>query len=328
MSNLSRHIEYLLLRHDCVIVPGLGAFINSYENASLDFEKGIFTPPLRKVGFNREIKVDDGLLADSYCRKLNVNFEEARQIIVHEVSEIKDSLTHGLIVKIGNIGNLHLGVEDNLVFYPINNTGKRAEELGYLPISLPEKQDHSSDKEIDSTQSKEEQREEIRSDRYYYFKIRKIYLKAAASIALIMAAAGALFFYNPDLVDNKEQRASVMPVELLVPRQKEKKVEPQQTTAEEKEPATIETVSKKESAESIGNHLIIASFRSKDDAEEFLEEKSITRYNLEIIPPSKSNKKYLISAAYSEDVDELRDIMKTKDFTSRYRKAWIYSIRN
>lgn len=33
MIELSRHIESLMLKHDCVIVPGLGGFITQYVPA-------------------------------------------------------------------------------------------------------------------------------------------------------------------------------------------------------------------------------------------------------------------------------------------------------
>ena len=36
VNSITRHIEYLILRHDCVIVPELGAFIAQYSPARID----------------------------------------------------------------------------------------------------------------------------------------------------------------------------------------------------------------------------------------------------------------------------------------------------
>ena len=48
MNNLFKHIEYLLLRNDCVIVPGFGAFIATNLPARIDYEKERFyLPPAR-----------------------------------------------------------------------------------------------------------------------------------------------------------------------------------------------------------------------------------------------------------------------------------------
>ena len=44
MERLSIHIEYLLLRHDCVVVPGFGAFINARSEARVDSESGQVYP--------------------------------------------------------------------------------------------------------------------------------------------------------------------------------------------------------------------------------------------------------------------------------------------
>ena len=89
MNNLFRHIEYLLLRHDCVIVPGLGAFISASRPAKIDMQEGKILPPSKSLMFNQSVATDDGLLANSFARKTGMKFEEARQAVVHEVNDIK-----------------------------------------------------------------------------------------------------------------------------------------------------------------------------------------------------------------------------------------------
>ena len=62
MIELSRHIEMLLLENDCVVVPDFGGFIAHYQPARYVEEEGIFLPPLRTVGFNPQLTMNDGML--------------------------------------------------------------------------------------------------------------------------------------------------------------------------------------------------------------------------------------------------------------------------
>ena len=61
MIELSKHIEVLLLENDCVIVPGLGGFIAHKRQAAYSIQKGEFMPPLRTIGFNPQLIMNDGL---------------------------------------------------------------------------------------------------------------------------------------------------------------------------------------------------------------------------------------------------------------------------
>ena len=68
MIELSRHIEMLLLENDCVVVPDFGGFIAHYQPARYVEEEGIFLPPLRTVGFNPQLTMNDGMLTNRTCR--------------------------------------------------------------------------------------------------------------------------------------------------------------------------------------------------------------------------------------------------------------------
>ena len=63
MIELNRHIEILLLSNDCVIVPGLGGFMTHHADAWYDDGSRQFLPPLRTLGFNPQLKINESLLA-------------------------------------------------------------------------------------------------------------------------------------------------------------------------------------------------------------------------------------------------------------------------
>ena len=89
MTNISQHIEFLLRRHDCVILPTIGAFIASYKAAHINNEWGIITPPKREIYFNASINNNDGLLANSIARKNRISFEAANRLLLQEIEKIR-----------------------------------------------------------------------------------------------------------------------------------------------------------------------------------------------------------------------------------------------
>ena len=68
MIELAQHIETLLLENDCVIVPGFGGFVAHYSPATRVKEENIFLPPTRIIGFNPQLKLNDGVLCNLICQ--------------------------------------------------------------------------------------------------------------------------------------------------------------------------------------------------------------------------------------------------------------------
>ena len=83
MIELAQHIKTLLTDNDCVIVPELGGFIAYYTPAMWMEERNMFLPPTRMIGFNPQLKMNDGLLVQSYMAAENLNFSKASQRLQH-----------------------------------------------------------------------------------------------------------------------------------------------------------------------------------------------------------------------------------------------------
>jgi hypothetical protein len=128
MIELSRHIESLLLDNDCVIVPGLGGFIAHYQSAYYVEEERIFLPPTRKVGFNPQLTMNDGLLAQSYMQMYHMDYSDAMNRISENVHLLKDALYKGETVELHGIGALHYNIYDEFEF--------QSTESGLLSPSL------------------------------------------------------------------------------------------------------------------------------------------------------------------------------------------------
>lgn len=118
MIELKRHIEILLLDNDCVIVPGLGGFVAHHVDARYDVADGSFLPPLRTIGFNQKLCMNDSLLAQSYVEAYDLSFPEAMAKIETEVDEIKRGIENDGYYDFNDIGTLVVNAQGYYEFEP------------------------------------------------------------------------------------------------------------------------------------------------------------------------------------------------------------------
>lgn len=119
MSELiNRHITTLLRRHDCVIMPGIGAFVATRVAASFDSLSGRFMPPMRALTFNPAITHDDGLLASSLSRRMKISFEQARERVEEEADVMRRRLKAEGALTISRVGTLFRHSDSRLDFRP------------------------------------------------------------------------------------------------------------------------------------------------------------------------------------------------------------------
>ncbi len=152
MIDLSTHIEYLLLGHDCVVVPGLGAFLVHEESAHYDNGASLFYPPRRSLGFNPAVTYSDGLLVESVARKERISIEAASQNVQAEVSSFRHQLSQTGELPVGSLGVLSVGENpDALLFEPSANSsvdlkyrGLRAVEARMLAEETDAETDNAS----------------------------------------------------------------------------------------------------------------------------------------------------------------------------------------
>ncbi len=197
MNSLVQHIEYLLTRHDCVVVPGVGAFLNIYHSAWFDAASSTFHAPSVTVGFNPQINHNDWLLADSFSRRSGITREAA-------LDEVHDAV-RGLLFQLKSDGEVSLG-----------NIGSLRESGGETPVFIPELTDFASDyaglpsvdattvddsTEVDDSQT-DEFRPAVASGVVRFIRI--------AACFILLIAAGVFFFIHSDRVtDDRTQYASI-----------------------------------------------------------------------------------------------------------------------
>ena len=115
---LERHIEILLLSNDCVIVPDFGGFMAHHVDARYDGRDNMFLPPLRTIGFNPQLTMNDSLLALSYVEAYDISYPDALSRIAEDVREIRAELDINGKYELSDIGTLYLNSQGTYTFEP------------------------------------------------------------------------------------------------------------------------------------------------------------------------------------------------------------------
>lgn len=315
MMHLFRHTEFLLLHHDCVIVPGLGAFIANNKPARIDHDLNRIIAPSRYVMFNQAVILDDGLLANSYARCLSISFEEARQLITKEVGILLEALRLEKTIKFGRLGSLTLGEENNLIFIPSSMPEEVSLGIGYPTVNFAGKTRASN-----FASSINHELENDGKDKAYQNRFKKHFFKVAAIIAIILTVGVCAFFLPYDQAPD-EHRASVVPVEAIRAAASNKVNTPRSFRSIE---SSVKNSLITEINDSVtpSHFLIVATFHNKKEAERYKELYSTKEYPLEIVVSRKLTR---VSVASSDNKEELFRKLNSREIASRFPNAWVWS---
>lgn len=208
MIELAQHIEVLLLENDCVIVPGFGGFV-AYYTPAMRVEGNTFLPPTRTIGFNPQLKLNDGLLVQSYMAVYDTNFSDATKIVEEEVAELIAVLHKEGKVDLANVGELRYTIHDTYEFIPYENRittpylyGLDSFEMKELAVL------HKPEEKVLIPMAAQER------TRPYEIRISTVLRNAVAMIAAI-----ALFFAFSTPIENtaveKDNYARLLPIDLF-----------------------------------------------------------------------------------------------------------------
>ena len=214
MIELAQHIEALLLENDCVIVPGLGGFVAHYAPATRVEEENIFLPPTRIIGFNPQLKMNDGLLVQSYMSVYGTNFSDATKIVEREVDELIAALHEEGKVDLPNVGEVRYTIYDTFDFAPYDNKittpylyGLDAFEMQELSALEKPKTEKDTFSLVPATTPKEK--------RTFVVRFNRAYLANAAAVAAVIILS---FFFSTPIENTEvieENYATLLPDELF-----------------------------------------------------------------------------------------------------------------
>ena len=190
MFDLSSHIEYLLMSHDCVVAPGLGAFLAHETPAHYDAESGQFIPPTRSLGFNQALTINDGLLTESVARRCSLTLDAARAEVDAAISSFRCQLDSSGTLPLGNLGELSIS-GNTIVFEPSASSAVGFRYAGLAPVVISPLAEEPQDETI-TAPALEPKTISIPTT-----------LKVAASMIVLIVACG-LFLTTGNLLGNRQ----------------------------------------------------------------------------------------------------------------------------
>jgi len=116
MKSLEDILIELLQKHECVVVPAFGGFIAKQKSAFVDFESGLIHPPFREIGFNIQLRSNDGLLVNQFAAEYQLDYTASLDTVAQQVTTWNESLRQGKQLSIPKIGNFKKDLEGNIQF--------------------------------------------------------------------------------------------------------------------------------------------------------------------------------------------------------------------
>lgn len=340
MYNLSLHIEYLLLGNDCVVIPGVGAFIVVHHSACFDAKEKFWTPPSREIRFNKALIHDDGLLTNSYSRKHRVSFSEGRILLNRDIESLLSALEMDNEVTLPNLGVLRKN-SDTIIFEQLYSPSFYANSIGFYnaPIHIRreeinaynyESDINNNNKEIGSVKSERN----FNTSKNYYLAINKTFARIAACIIIILAISVGIFIPTTEFCQTDQ--ASVIPLSTLQNSQNIQAIEVPDTVKTKLN--RKENVNSKISESNVENHdilseplsskryhAIIGSFRSLEDAQSFMANHAVNGYRLQIISTPTMHR---VSITEGDDYKELQEKIIRENLAKDFPQLWIWENYN
>lgn len=271
--NIQTYIVQLLYRHQCVTVPGFGAFLTEIQSAQLIESSHSFFPPKKIISFNGQLQNNDGLLASHIAQSEKISYESAINLIQHEVFNWKKTLQENGLFSIKNIGDFSLNADKNLVFGPYDQINYLTNSFGLSALVSPMvKREHF-----------EQKIEALNEDPVIVLVPEKrkktAYLKYAAIFVLGLGLTATVSYpvYQQYIANE------TIIVETAVQKQVENKI--QEATFFIENPIPAVTLTVKETKMSY--HIMAGAFREERNAQKIFKQLSAQGFNARRIPQNK-----------------------------------------
>jgi nucleoid DNA-binding protein len=131
---LEKYIKELLFDHDCVVLPEFGGFITRYASAEIHPITHKFNPPARRVAFNEQLKLNDGLLISTLSVQEGIAKEEAARLVKEFADKIKFQMARYDQYVIKDIGRFFYNKENKLEFEPETKVNFLDESFGFTEL--------------------------------------------------------------------------------------------------------------------------------------------------------------------------------------------------
>lgn len=269
-----QYISQLLYRHQCVTIPGFGAFLTEIQSAQLQENTNAFYPPKKVVSFNAHLKNNDGLLANHIAQAEKINYEKAVASLEIEVSEWKKILEAKGSCTIKNVGEIVLNAEQNLVFTPSDNTNYLTDSFGFNSFVSPQIK-----REVYAHLTEVAAVEKPVVALFSNERKSRSYLKYAAVFIVALSVSTSVAY---KIYENKIAEKTLL-VETAVQKQVQNKIQEATFIIENPMPSVTLTVKEKK----LHYHIMAGAFRSEENANQVLTTLTLLGFNARRIAPNK-----------------------------------------
>ena len=337
MKDLSKHIEYLLLDHECVIYPELGAFITNYISSKWSKEENLFLPPYRFVWFNPQIKEDDNMFISTLALRYNISHADATLLCTEYLEEIYQELEENGNVDIGSIGTFIKESEDSPIIFAPTISGIATPDIyGLDSVQLPLLNAQETD--IQATSFKQTDHAIHTDEKHITIRIRRSFINyvTATAAAIILFLGFSTPAHNTGM--SKEQIAETeffipsnlrpQPIVSIHPEgiDQEKNIQPilesENETKDNAVNISTSTITDKQSSYAI----VLASAISMKNAQNYIANLQNRGYKAEILVRGKMVR-VIIPGFHS--VDEVHQAIKQMQSQSNeFSKAWTLKLED
>ena len=134
--SIEKHVFELLKYHDCIIITGFGGFILNHRNAYINQVNHKIYPPSKKIGFNKNLRENDGLLANYLSQAENISYDEACIEILKFSRKANLKLEKGSSIVFENIGKISYDSNNSIVFKPTGIFNFDAQSYGMKEFQI------------------------------------------------------------------------------------------------------------------------------------------------------------------------------------------------
>ena len=304
MYRISDLLEQSLKTHECVVLPGLGAFIKEYLFAWYNAKTNSHYPAAAEIHFNADLVARDGVLDAAYAGAFGLSMRRARLSVDEDVAALRQELYRTGQVSLGTVGSLSITESGTLRFR--FNTVYATSFAGFSYGLLPQ---------VGFTPAGETQQRPAAAPAseptaapgsYYNLKIRKsvLHWSAAAAVALICLLPVGL----PSLTGNYSAGFSPEPSRQTIvltpqaatmeapsnPAERAVLPQPQPTTQEVYRYTLLEP----------GFYLIVGAFKTQQKADSFIQDCAHKGLNTASWLQIKKGTHYLVSYARTAGSNE------------------------
>lgn len=322
--DVSKHIKNLLYRYECVVIPDFGAFLTRRISAEIDENTHAFIPPKKSISFNRQLKDNDGLLANHIAQSEGISYSESRQKIRNFTNQLIEEIEAHDRVSLPEIGMFYQQ-GDKILFHSSLDANFLLEAFGtesftsstikhYEATPITEKDTPVIKLKEEKTVRKNHPATALTNSRTAQKERKSSYWRYAA-VGLVAIGLGS--FLTANWYSGRVKSHNIAAQEEAA-----SQVENKLQTATFSVENPLPEVEFKVTAKRGKYHIVAGAFRQEKNAEKKLEELKEDGFHPKHIGMNKYGLYQVIYDSYESRIDALKELQNIK--TERNPQAWLW----